>query len=154
MSREPDEDERLLAWMYRRSLTTTETDARRLRRKNAGALRLAIEQSEREANELAKEKARLVKMKREKDMVVHRMNSLIVLSDSDSDDGDNGTSSSDDQDPAAADGYSCADDPKGKGSARKWSFDPAHLRIVYIVFSCSNLRIMSDELEMIFWLMF
>ena len=50
---EPDADEntRLLAWVYRPSLTTTETGAHRLRRKNAKVLRLAIEQSEREAKE-------------------------------------------------------------------------------------------------------
>lgn len=35
----PDEEERLLAWFYRRSLTTVEADARRLCRKNAKALR-------------------------------------------------------------------------------------------------------------------
>ncbi|KAE8782064.1 Phosphorylated carbohydrates phosphatase [Hordeum vulgare] len=48
MEAEPDEDVRLVKWVYRRSLTTVEMDARRLRRKNAKALRIAIEQSERE----------------------------------------------------------------------------------------------------------
>ena len=53
MEAEPDEDARLLERVYRRSLTTAETDARRLRRKNAKALRLAIEQLECEAKEAA-----------------------------------------------------------------------------------------------------
>ncbi|KAE8771117.1 Phosphorylated carbohydrates phosphatase [Hordeum vulgare] len=120
MSIEPDEDECLLAWVYRRSLTTAETNTPRLRRKKAKALRLSIEQSEHEAKEAAKEKVRLAKMKWEEDRAVHRMNGLIVLSDSDSGDDNNGTSSCDDQDPSpAADGYSYAGDPRGKGPARK-----------------------------------
>ena len=57
---ELDEDERLLTWVYRRSLTTVETDARRLRWKNTKALRIAIEQFEREAAAAA----RLAKLKR------------------------------------------------------------------------------------------
>ena len=88
---EPDAnvDGRLLAWVYRHTLMTTETDARRLQRKNTKALRLAIEQSEREAKEAATEKARVARLKREQDRAVRRMKGLIVLSDSDSDDGDN-----------------------------------------------------------------
>ena len=66
-----------------------ETDARRLRRKNAKALQVAIEHSEREAKEAAEEKARVTKLKRELDREVRRMKGLIVLSDSDSD-SDNG----------------------------------------------------------------
>ena len=97
-----------------RSLTTAETDARRLGRKNAKALRLAIEQSEREAKEAAAEKVRVARLKREQDRAVRRMKGLIVLEDS-------CTFSSDDQDPPpAADAYSCAGDRKGKGPARKW----------------------------------
>ncbi|KAE8771148.1 Phosphorylated carbohydrates phosphatase [Hordeum vulgare] len=57
MLTEPNEDEHLLAWVYRWSLTTAETDARLLRRKNAKALRLVIEQFKREAKELVEEKA-------------------------------------------------------------------------------------------------
>ena len=49
MQTEPNKDERLLAWVYHWSLTTTKTDARRLRRKNMKVLRLAIEQPERKA---------------------------------------------------------------------------------------------------------
>ena len=44
---------------------TAETDAHRLRQKNAKALRLAIEQSERDAKEAAAEKARVARLKRE-----------------------------------------------------------------------------------------
>ena len=50
----PDEDERLIQWVYCRSLTTAETDARRLRRINAKQLRIGIEQSELEAAEAAR----------------------------------------------------------------------------------------------------
>ncbi|KAE8819154.1 Phosphorylated carbohydrates phosphatase [Hordeum vulgare] len=50
---EPDEDERLLASVYSRSLMKMEPDARRRSRKNSKALRLGIEQSEREAKEKA-----------------------------------------------------------------------------------------------------
>ncbi|KAE8807055.1 Phosphorylated carbohydrates phosphatase [Hordeum vulgare] len=56
MPAKPDEDECLLTSVFRQSLMTVETNSRRLRRKNAQALRLAIEQSKREAKELAKEK--------------------------------------------------------------------------------------------------
>ncbi|KAE8814678.1 Phosphorylated carbohydrates phosphatase [Hordeum vulgare] len=111
MPAEPGNDECLLALVYRRSLTTVETHARRLRR-NAKALRLAIEQSEREAKKLAKEKARLMKMKwgqgRPSDGRPHRP----------LDDGDKGTSSSDP--PPVVDSYSCVGDPKGRGPVRKW----------------------------------
>ena len=48
----------MIFWMW-----TAETDARRLRRKNAKALRLAIEQSEREATEAVAEKARVARLK-------------------------------------------------------------------------------------------
>jgi hypothetical protein len=40
LSDEPNEDERLLAWVYSRSLTTAETDGRHLLRKNVKALAL------------------------------------------------------------------------------------------------------------------
>ncbi|KAE8797919.1 Phosphorylated carbohydrates phosphatase [Hordeum vulgare] len=67
---EPDKDAQLLEWVYRRSLTTAETDARRLRRKNTKALRIAIEQSEREAAVATTEAARLAKLKRQRDKEV------------------------------------------------------------------------------------
>uniref|UniRef100_M8C8N9 Phosphorylated carbohydrates phosphatase n=1 Tax=Aegilops tauschii TaxID=37682 RepID=M8C8N9_AEGTA len=69
MQVEPDEDERLIAWVYRRSVMAAEADACRLRRKNAKALRLAIEQSEREAKQATTEKARVAKLKQEQDRV-------------------------------------------------------------------------------------
>ncbi|KAE8801424.1 Phosphorylated carbohydrates phosphatase [Hordeum vulgare] len=67
---EPDEDERLIAWVYHWSLTTTKLDARRLHRQNAKALWLAIEKSEHEAKEKATEAARLAKLKRQQDRAV------------------------------------------------------------------------------------
>ncbi|KAE8787780.1 Phosphorylated carbohydrates phosphatase [Hordeum vulgare] len=73
MPTEPHEDERLLAWVYRWSLTRAGTNARHLRQKNAKALRLAIEQPEREAKEAAEENVRLVRLKREQDTTVERM---------------------------------------------------------------------------------
>jgi hypothetical protein len=113
---EPDEDERLLVLVYRWSLTTAEIDARWLHRKNAKALRLAIEESEREAREKETEVARLEKLKRQQDRAVRHLKGLIVVS-SDDDDGDGSSSDNSDDPPAAADGYSCADDPKGMGPA-------------------------------------
>ncbi|KAE8771031.1 Phosphorylated carbohydrates phosphatase [Hordeum vulgare] len=62
MHAKPDEDVRLLEWVYRRSLTTAEPDERRLCRKNAKALRIAIEQSERDAMEEVAEAAQLAKL--------------------------------------------------------------------------------------------
>ena len=112
----PDEEEHLLQWVYRRSLTTVETDARRLQRINAKQLRLGIEQSEREAAAAA-EAARVAKLKRKQDRVVRRLQGYIVISDSSSSDGSDG---SDVDPPPAADSYSCAGDRKGKGPARKW----------------------------------
>ena len=69
---EPDADEEtcLLAWVYRHPFSTAETDARCLRRKNTKALRLAIEQSEREVKEAAGEKAQVVRLKPEQDRTV------------------------------------------------------------------------------------
>ena len=120
MLTEPNEDEWLLAWACRRSLATAETNARRLRQKNAMVLRLTIEQSEWEANKAAAEAARVAKLKRQQDKSVRRLKGLVVLSSSDSD-SDDGSTSDDDQDPPpAADAYGYASDRKDKGLARKW----------------------------------
>ncbi|KAE8820289.1 Phosphorylated carbohydrates phosphatase [Hordeum vulgare] len=129
MLTKPDEDECLLAWVYHWSLTTAETGARRLQRKNAKALRLAIEQPKREAKEAAMEAAR------EKDRAVCRVKGLVVLSDSDDEDSDSCSSSSFDQDPSlAANGYNYAGDRKGKGLTRKWwSRTPTPLFISFLV---------------------
>ncbi|KAE8785676.1 Phosphorylated carbohydrates phosphatase [Hordeum vulgare] len=120
MPTDPDEDERLLAWMYCQPLIMAETDARRLRRKNVKALCLAIEQLESEAKEAAAKATRVAKLKRERDRVVRQMKGLIVLSESDEEDGDNCTSDDEDQYPSpTANGYSCIGDRKGKGPTRK-----------------------------------
>ncbi|KAE8813853.1 Phosphorylated carbohydrates phosphatase [Hordeum vulgare] len=66
MKREPDEDTHLLEWVYRQSLTTARTNEWWLRRKNAKALWIAIEQSECEAAE----EARLAKLKRQQEREV------------------------------------------------------------------------------------
>ncbi|KAE8804498.1 Phosphorylated carbohydrates phosphatase [Hordeum vulgare] len=79
-SAKPDEDELLLALIYPRSLTSAQTNARRLRRKNAKALRLAIKQSEREPKEKATEAPRLEKLKRQQGLAVRWLKWLIVLS--------------------------------------------------------------------------
>lgn len=100
----PDEEERLLQWVYRRSLTTAETDARRIRRINAKQLQLGIEQSEREA-------ARVAKLKRKQDRIVRRLQGYIVISSSDGSDSDG----SDVDPPPAADAYSSADAGRAKG---------------------------------------
>ncbi|KAE8773309.1 Bifunctional dihydroflavonol 4-reductase/flavanone 4-reductase [Hordeum vulgare] len=61
-------------------LTTVETDARRLRRKNVKALWIAMEQSEREVAEAV---ARLAKIKQEQDKEVSRLKGLVILSNDD-----------------------------------------------------------------------
>ena len=77
-------------------------------------LRIAIEQSEREA-------ARLAKLKRQQDREVRRLKCLIILSDTSDNNDDRGSSSDDSDDPPpAADAYNCAGDRKGKGPTRKW----------------------------------
>ena len=97
-SAKPNEEERLLAEVYYRSLTVAEKDAHRLRQKNAMVLQLAIEQSEWEANKAVAEAARVAKLKRQQDKSVRRLKGLVVLSSSDSD-SDDGSTSDDDQDP-------------------------------------------------------
>ncbi|KAE8776424.1 Phosphorylated carbohydrates phosphatase [Hordeum vulgare] len=47
---DPDEGKQLHAWVYRRLVTMAKEKARRLRKRNPKALRLAIEQLEREAS--------------------------------------------------------------------------------------------------------
>ena len=59
----------------------------------------------------------MAKLKRKQDRIVRRLQGYIVISDSSSDDGSDG---SDVDPPPAADSYSCAGDRKGKGPARKW----------------------------------
>ena len=62
----------------------------------------------------------LGKLKRPKDGEVQRLKGLVILSDSDDDNSDCSFSDDSDDPPPAADAYSCADDRKGKGAARKW----------------------------------
>ena len=93
-------------------------DARRLRRKNAKALRLAIEESEREALKKAKEAARLAKFRHQQDPAIQRLKGLISIDSSS--DGDGSSSDESDDPPPADDRYSYAGDQKGKGPARKW----------------------------------
>ena len=73
----PNEDKRLLTWVNRRSLTTAEMGARRLRRKNAKALRLGLEQSTSEITERA---AIAMKLKRHQYCVIRRSMGYIVSS--------------------------------------------------------------------------
>ena len=120
MGVDPDEDVWLLAWVYCRSLTTVDIDARRLYPKNAKALRLAIEQSEREAKEKATEAARLAKLKRQQDRAIRRLKGLIIVFSSDDDDDGGSLFDESDDPPPGANGYNCAGDRKGEGPAWKW----------------------------------
>ena len=110
-----------LVSVLRHSLTTAETDTQRLCRKNAKALRLAIELSKREATKEAAAKA--ARHAKEQDRLLRRLSSMSYSSDSDMMDGS--TSNSDGDTPPHADayteeGHSRADGRKGKGPARKW----------------------------------
>ena len=115
--RVPEEDDRLLEWVCRRSLIELRTNVRRLRRINAKQLRLNIEQSEREAAEAVAEATRVAKLMRKEDHDVRRLQGYIVISDSSDDDRSDGSNM---DPPPATDSYSCAGDRKGKGPARKW----------------------------------
>ncbi|KAE8806144.1 hypothetical protein D1007_17563 [Hordeum vulgare] len=81
---------------------------------NPKTLWIPIEQSEREAVEIAAEAAPLDKLEREQDREEWWLKGLVILSDDDDD--DHGSSS---DSPPAADSYSCANDRKGKGPVRK-----------------------------------
>ncbi|KAE8815262.1 Phosphorylated carbohydrates phosphatase [Hordeum vulgare] len=83
----PDEEERLLRWVYLRSLTTAEMDTQRFRGINAEQLQLGTHQSEREAAEAMAEVARVAKLKRKQDRLAQRLQGDIVISDSSSSDG-------------------------------------------------------------------
>ena len=111
----PDDDERLLQWVYYRSLTTVEMEVPRLRRIDAKALQLGILQSEREAEEAA----RVAKLKQKQDHIVRCLKGYIIINSSSSDDSDDNDGSDDDIPPAAGP-YSSAGDRKGQGPARKW----------------------------------
>ena len=95
---------------------TAETDARRLRRKNAKVLRLAIKLSERESLEKAMNAARLDKLGRQQDRVVQCLKGLVIVDSSFDNDHDFSSDKSDDP-PPATDGYSYTGNQKGKGSA-------------------------------------
>ena len=131
----PDDEECLLQWVYRRLLTTAETDARRLRRINAKQLRLGIEQSEREA--------RVDKLKRKQHRVIQRLQGFIAISNFSSSDGSDG---SDGDPPPATDRTTVSATERAKGR-RGSGEDPS----LFQVFSCSlNLSVVLCEL----WLSF
>ncbi|KAE8790695.1 hypothetical protein D1007_34896 [Hordeum vulgare] len=83
----------------RRSLTTAETDAHRLRCKNANSLRLAIQLSECEAAKGAATKAKVVCHTKGQDRMLHRL--FGMRGSSDEDDNDISTFGSDDDDENA-----------------------------------------------------
>ncbi|EMS52722.1 Uncharacterized protein C24B11.05 [Triticum urartu] len=92
----PDEEDRLLEWLCHWSLTEAETKARRLRRIKAKQIRLDM---------------KVAKLKGKQDRVIRRLQSYIVVSDSYS---DNGSDGSNVDPPPTADSYSCIDDQKAK----------------------------------------
>ncbi|KAE8795782.1 Polygalacturonase ADPG1 [Hordeum vulgare] len=117
----------LLMGVLRRLLMTAEMDARRLRRKNFEALRLAIQLLEPEAAKEAAAKAKAARHVKEQDRLLHRLTGMLCSFDGD--DGDASTmSGSDDEDDDAPphidaytkEGHNGMDDWKGKGAARKW----------------------------------
>ncbi|KAE8775172.1 hypothetical protein D1007_52380 [Hordeum vulgare] len=86
------------------------------------ALRLAIEQSEREAAKAAARAARVAKLKRQQDKVVRQLKGLSILFSSDSFDDDYHNASFDNSDnpPPVVDAYNNVVDRKGKRPVRKW----------------------------------
>lgn len=101
-----------------RSLSTTETDARRLRRKNTKALQLGTEEPEHLAIERVAVDAEVVRLVKEQASVARR------LTDNISSSSDGGMMSTDDDAHPAADTYAedyyHHSDCKEKGPARKW----------------------------------
>ncbi|KAE8773494.1 hypothetical protein D1007_54248 [Hordeum vulgare] len=107
--------------------TTVESDARRLHRKNAHALRLAIQLSQRETAKEAATKAKAACHAKEQVCLLCRLSDMPCNSaeddDDDIDDSDSSISDSDDDtdapphaDAYMEDGHSCVDHRKGKGS--------------------------------------
>ncbi|KAE8775554.1 hypothetical protein D1007_51945 [Hordeum vulgare] len=122
-----DPEEALLVGVLCRSLTRTEMDARRLRHKNAEAVQLAIQLSEREATKEAATNAKATHHAKEQDHLLRRLSGM-RCSSNEADNDVSITSGSDDDDDDASphadayteDGHSGVDDQKGKGTARKW----------------------------------
>lgn len=86
LSAAPNAGEHLLTTVLYRSLTTAETDARHLRRKNVKALQLGIEQSDREAKEkTAAATAKAVRLAKRQNRAIRRMNGYISSSYDNSD---------------------------------------------------------------------
>ncbi|KAE8804207.1 Polygalacturonase ADPG1 [Hordeum vulgare] len=111
----------LLVSVLRRSFTPAKTDTHRLRCRNAKALRLAIELSEREANKEAGAKMKAARHAKEQDRLLRTLSGMRCSSDLT----DGSTSSSDDDGPPHVDvyteeGHNHDDHRKGKGPARKW----------------------------------
>lgn len=96
-----------------------EKDTRRHRRKNAAALRVGLEESERLVMQRVVAAKRAARLAREQTRVVCRMARVINSSSSSSDIG-----TTDDDAPPAANAYAednhHSRDPKGKPPARKW----------------------------------
>ncbi|KAE8818215.1 hypothetical protein D1007_04093 [Hordeum vulgare] len=122
LSASVDYEDALLAGVLRRSLTTTESDARRLRRKNADTLQLAIQLSEREAAKEAATKAKSARHAKEQARLLCRLCGMHCKFVEDGEgDSDASTSGSDDNDDNAPshvdayteDGHNCVDDRKG-----------------------------------------
>jgi hypothetical protein len=113
-----DPEDTLIASVVRRSLTTAESDAKRLWWKNVKAVRLAIELSEREASTKAEARRHF----EEQERLLRRLAGVQM----DLLDDDGGKSSFDDNndDPPAVEDYtggqSSTVSRKVKGTARKW----------------------------------
>ncbi|KAE8793309.1 hypothetical protein D1007_32151 [Hordeum vulgare] len=116
----------LLEGVLRRSLTTAETDAHRLSRKNTEAFRLAIQLSDRETAKEAATKTKAARHAKEQERLLRRVSGMWCSSDEDDNDVST-TSGSDDDDSTpphddayTEEGHSGMDDRKRKGAARKW----------------------------------
>ncbi|KAE8768124.1 hypothetical protein D1007_60433 [Hordeum vulgare] len=98
-----------------------------LHRKNAKALRLAIEMLEREAAKEAAMKAKAARHAKEQDRLLGTLSGLRCSSDEDDTDVSTTSGSDDDDDDTpphtgayTEEGHIGVDDQKGKGASRKW----------------------------------
>ncbi|KAE8802632.1 hypothetical protein D1007_21668 [Hordeum vulgare] len=124
-----DPKDTLLASALCCSLTTAESDARRLRLKNANALQVAIQLSKRGVAKKVAAKAKAARHAKGQARLLCRLSGMRCNSEEEEDDDNDastfGFNDDDDDVPPHADaytedGHNCLDDRKGKGAARKW----------------------------------
>lgn len=119
-----DPEDQVLMTVLRRSLTSADTDVRWFHCKNAKALWLTIDQSEREAVANVTAKAKASWLAKEHGRAARMIADVVSSYDSDVFDGSDGSHNSDNDAPPTVDayteGYSRIDNRKREGAGEKW----------------------------------